>query len=391
MKNEKRTGSIGAAVRRRGFSLLEMIGVLAVLSVLALGLAVALVRHLDIAAVNSETATLNSLNNALTAHVLHSSCIPSEGQWAAALGNWLGLPQACITTNGRRYARAYLVDSGGWPGANLPTTGYFSQSAAGTLITNSARLMIVSSLSADLPVATGRPSAAAFNELWTNPPTAIPSSWSGWKGRADDLLIQRIDLRPFFSQVVLVNRDNANAATFGVAGQTTSLPGHSLLNTYFINGSVLSLGSTSAGTTVWQTSQVLNGSISFVYENGQWSARIGKGLGLGPTRSMSAIAAAFNVAVQRFLAAPDSPNNANPGGAAGDQQQVLAAMSDFMVLYLLWAGEHFAQHGMSDGQAKNHLSAYSYLVNSRTWLSRTAGTTRNINTNTPPCYSGLLY
>ncbi len=379
-------------VGRGGFSLLEMIGVLAVLSILALALVPVLIRHADIAAVNTETATLRSINNALVAHVLRNSSIPSEGAWAAAAANGMALPSASITNNARRYPRAYLVDRSGWLGTTLPTTGYYSQPATGTVITNSARLMIVSSLSADLPVPTGRPSAASFNDIWNTAPKAIPSTWATtWKGRGDDLLIERMNLQPLFSQLILVNHDNGNTAVYVVAGQTNVLAAHSIANAYYMNGTVVGLGSGNWASTVFQTSYVLNGNISYVFEGGIWGGQIANSPNVVSTNSGSALAATFKALEQAFLAAPNSPDNSNPGAAAGDQQQVLAAMSDFMTIYTLWSGENpqFGRHFMSPGQAKNHLSIYNYLRNSQAWLDQAAGTSRNITT--APYYSGLLF
>jgi type II secretory pathway pseudopilin PulG len=396
MEHEPAIRSGEDPLRRGAFALIEIIGALAVLSILGLALAPVLIRHADIAAVNSETANLGSISNALVVQVLRSNSIPSEASatWPTAVGNWIALPSASIATNARNHARAYLVDSSGWLGANLPTSGYYTQSVAGTVSPGSARIMLVSSLSADLPVPSGRPSPASFNNIWNTAPNAIPSTWTTWKGRGDDLLIQRINLEPFFSQLILVNHDADNTAAYVLAGQTNVVTGHSILNAYYINGSVVGLGSTGSGSTILQTSHVLNGNISFVFESGTWGGQIGKSTRVGSTNLVSTnasflIAANFKIVSQAFLAAADSPNNANPGGAAGDQEQVLAAMSDFMAVYALWSQDGFSSHGMASGDAKNHLSVYHYLKNSATTLSQAAGTTRNISS--APYYSGLLY
>ena len=379
-------------VRRSAFALIEMLGVLAVLAILALALAPVLIRRMDIAAVNSETATLTTISNALVVQVLHNTSIPSEDTWFEAVGNCVALPSASITTNARRHARAFLVDPSGWLGTNLPSTGYYSQTNGGTPNINSAYLMIVSSLSADLPISSGR--SADFANIWTNSINTIPSSFGTWGGRADDLLIQRINLRPLFSQLILVNRDTNDAAAYSIAGQTYPVTGGSISNAYYFNGSVVGLGSTNSGSTIFQTSHVLNGNISFVFEGGTWGGQLGNSPALMPTNVISTTnEPQFKTAQLAFLAAPNSPFNSDPNMAAGDQEQVLAAMINFMSVYALWSGEslnRFTDHGVNNNT--KHLSIWYYLnVEAQTNLIRAAGTGRNIPPLSPPYWSGLLY
>jgi len=389
MERERPIQQAETARCRGAFTIIEIIAVLGVLSLLAIVLTPMLLKHMDIGARNSEAAALSRINNALMTHVIRSNSIPSEASWFTALANWLSCSTTSITNNARGITRAFLIDSNGWLGANLPTSGYFSQSAAGTTPPDSARIMVVSSINTSLPVSTGRPSSANFNDIWNTPPNAIPSTWTTWNGRGEDLLIQRINLQPLFSQLILVNRDTNNAAAYTIAGITNLVASSTTSNAFYINGTVIGLGSTNSGNTNLQNSHILNGAISFVFEGAAWGGQIGSKPNVVSTNFLTPLEADFKTAEQAFLLKPDSQNNATTGGAAGDQEQVLAAMSDFMLVYALWSSEGFTQHAMTSGQAKNHLSIYNYLQDSQTWLKNAAGTTRNISST--PFYSGLLY
>lgn len=375
-----------AARPPKAFTLIEFVGVLAVLSILALVLVPVVIRHLDIAAVQTETATLNSISNAIVASVLRNDQIPGSNTWFAAPANSLALSPASITSNPRNFARAYLIDPGGWFGSvTLP----YNQPPAGTIITNSARIMIVSSLSADLP---GASSPANFADIWNTVPGTIPSTWTGWPGRGDDLLIARLNLQPLFCQLLLVNRDTNTAAYTDAAftvngGPTSVMDGGSISNAYYLSGSVVSLLNIYSGSTNLQTSFILTRSRSFVHDRGFWGGEDGIGPGTGI--SGTGLAALFTATSRSFIAAADSQHNSVISGAGGDQEQVLAAMINFMSIYALWAAEQYSLHGMSAGQAKNHLSLYIYLQQTRDTLNYVSGYT--LNTNSFPYYSGLLY
>jgi type II secretory pathway pseudopilin PulG len=367
--------------------MIEMVGVLAVVVILAALLSPVVVRRADIAAVNAETANLTTISNALVLQILRSNSIPSEAAWFQAVGNWLSYAPSTVTNNARRYARAYLVDSSGWLGTNLPASGYYLQSVAGTTAPGSARLMVVSSLSASLPVSSGRPGAAIFNDIWNTAPKAIPANaiWSGWKGRADDLLIQRINLQPLFSQLVLVNRDTNNAAAYAVAGRTNLVMSRSISNAYYFDGTVVGLGSTNSGSTLFQTSYVLNRNISYVFENGYWRTQIGT----GPNNLLSTnvpVGMSFNSIAQTFVSLPENPNAGGDSAKGGDQQQVLSAMANFMLLYQLWANNPHGQFTTYNiGAGANYDAMFSYLQSTMSILGQVAGWGKD-----PNDISGLL-
>src|SRR5215218_9140464 len=96
------------------FSLLEFFGVLAILVIIATALFPVMIKRLDQAALTAERRNLASLADGLTQHIIRSNNIPSVANWINAIGSELGYSAADVSQNRRRYARAYLIDGGGW-------------------------------------------------------------------------------------------------------------------------------------------------------------------------------------------------------------------------------------------------------------------------------------
>src|SRR5207245_3528179 len=113
-----------------------------------------------------------------------------------------------------------------------------------------ARVMIVSSLSRALPIATGVPTSTEFNAIWSTSEGAKPTTatWTSWAGTGDDLRIKKLNLQPLFYQVILVDHrsDTNTPPWFSIDNSSTNaVPQGALgLNRYYIDGSVLGLGYT---------------------------------------------------------------------------------------------------------------------------------------------------
>src|SRR2546425_6792980 len=81
----------------RAFSLIEMIGVLAVIAILAAVLAPALIRQMDKLAGDQESAALKSFSDALQQSIMRKRYIPSATDWATNVASELGVDIAAIT------------------------------------------------------------------------------------------------------------------------------------------------------------------------------------------------------------------------------------------------------------------------------------------------------
>lgn len=333
--------------RAWAFSLIEFIGVLAVIAILAALVTPAAIRQIDAAARTREASDLVAISNALTLHILQNKSVPSTTTWKDVAAQWMQQPVARITTTPRGQARAFIIDGGGWLGS---TTLPWSQSRTGlTTLPSSPRVLIVSSISKPLPVSSGQFLQIAFDEIWNTPDRAKPASWSGWTGTGDDLLIQRVNLQPLFHRLVLVNRDPL-AATPRYSIDTTNTTtleatNRAGLNAFYLDGTVVGLCD-SAGTPMLRFP--LTNDYSFVFEGSIWVDQISGG------DSSEVMAAEFADLATRFLAAQWYPGANQPG--RGDQQGALIAMYNFMLVFSMWANQfpHFPTHGANQQQVPEY-------------------------------------
>jgi type II secretory pathway pseudopilin PulG len=323
----------------RAFSLIELIGVVAVVTIAAAVATPAVIRQMDQAARTKETADLNAISNAIVLQVLSSKTIPSEATWAQTVANWTRFPVSQITTNNRRYARAFLIDTNGWFGTAAGALPYTQTTAGASVAPTNARVMIIGTIAAGLPVASGKPGNAAFNAIWTTPTGTKPSTWTTWAGNGEDLFIQRINLDQIFHRLLLVDRDVSQPAPYlrVDANNLASVPTlTNVLQASYLDGSVVDLCDSS------QTSVLrfaLRKDSSYVFEGGIWQNLISGG------DSKEVMAQDFAAQAAKFLATQWYPGSHQ----GGDQQGALVAMFNFMLVYGLWANQcpHFPWHSAS--------------------------------------------
>jgi type II secretory pathway pseudopilin PulG len=347
-----------AATRRppraaRGFSIIEMVAILAIIAILAATITPGVMRQMDQAALTKERADLLAMTDAFQHAIRRNRAVTGHSTWAAALGDETQMGAAVVATTPRGFNRAFLVDPAlRLAGANLP----FTQTTNGTHQPISARVIILSSLAGALPVTSGVPSASEFNEIWNTASGARPASWTNYSGTGEDLVIQRVNLRPLFHRLVLINNDLAGTGRFSVDGSTA----HPVPNTgtgwdtYYVDGTVIGLHGADGSL---QCREILSGDASYVFEFGYWRGLLHEGR-LRPSRGMQ-----FAAAVQQFLNTPRNPG----ADFGGTQQAVVDQMYTYLFIYTLWAGDSpcFARHGSVNLQQVPH---YQMLINAQTML-----------------------
>jgi hypothetical protein len=319
------------------------IGTLAVIAILVGVTAPSVIKRVDRAAWTRETTDLQTIADSYTQYILRNHRLPAAASldWATNIANYMSLPVSSITTNSRRFARAFLVDTNlSINGAGLP----YTQTTNGTPTKPvSARVIIVSSLARALPtniVSGAALSTTEFNAIWDAPEGAKPSTstWTSWAGSADDLRIKRLNLEPLFYQLILVDRDTANPAFFSIDSTlmpvptTNSPPGW---NRYYLDGTIVGLHTTNG---VVQSRYSLKRSISFVFQSGSWPQE---------TPSRPAFSGTGSDFVNHALGFFSSRTNPYPQSVGASQESVMMAMYAFMFDYTLWANEcpHFSDHG----------------------------------------------
>jgi prepilin-type N-terminal cleavage/methylation domain-containing protein len=323
----------------KGFSLTELIGVLAVLAIFAGVLLPGVIRRMDRAAWTKETYDMAAISNAITLQVLRDYSISNEAGWTLPVGRWTQHPLSQISTNNRKFARLFFYDQGGWLQGNLP----YVQNASGTCPNTpvGARMLVVSTIAKALPFTNGPLSSANFNSVWNASQGTLPSFFSTWTGKPDDLVIQRITLDPLFHRLILVNRDKTSTTTAAFSiNSTNPFSNVTLTNggggwsSYYLDGTTVCLW---VGGTLTNRF-VLTRDTSRTFEAGQWG-----GLPSGSGEDSSGTAQSFVNTAKAFISTA-----AIPGSHQGaDTQGALSSFYTFMYAYTLWANgcPHFQYSG----------------------------------------------
>ena len=347
--------------RHSGWTLIETIAVLAIIAILAAIVAPTIIRRVDRAAWTKETADLNSISDSFTLSILRTKTIPDAGGWAKAVAGQMSLPVSSITTNSRRYARAFLIDPDLRIGTNVNSVLPFGpQTIDGALKPVSARVMIVSSLAASLPIASGVPSTADFNNIWNAAENTVPAGtpFAGWAGTGEDLRIKKLNLEPLFYQLILVNHVTNSAAPFsidpGITTATNNVSTGALgWNKYYLDSSDVWLLDSNNNL---RTRHLLKRNISFVFESGSWRGQIQGGETFSDVDGSRA--SDFLKLATSFYNAPINPRAQSGGSPAA----VLISMYTFMFDYVFWATQcpNFDWHGYT-GNAPSGLPEYRML------------------------------
>ncbi len=295
-----------------GFTLIEVIGVLAVIALLAVAVTASVIRRVDQAALTRERADLNTIAEAYTQSSVRNKTIPgtNANSWAASVASQISMPTIRITTNSRNFSRVFLVD----PALSINGSGLgYIQTSNGTTKPLNARVLIASSLD-------GVPSAS-FSNFWN-------------LAENDNVLVKKLDVGPLFHRLILIDHDTANAALFSIDATNTMVvpPGGVGWDKYYLDGTEVGLHGSDGSV---QTRYTLKRSISFVFEDGAWRGAVEGGQTFNETATEF-----LNKATLFF----NSPVNSGVNQGAS-QYSVIMTMYTFMFDYTLWANECFYRHG----------------------------------------------
>ena len=224
------------AVLARGFTLIEMIGVLAIISTLAAVLVPNVVRTVDEAVMEAEGQDLTVLADALATYAGTNKAIPNAAGWVTALSGVTSMSSNKINLNERGFRRGYYVDPRFFTTAATAFAGY-TQTSGRTSAPVSPRIMIVSDLTRNAPAAPT--TAAAFNAIWDQ--TAAATVKEGTRVR-----VQRVHAGSWFLPVLLTNQFTSAVGYNVEAGGAISLPavsagGGAGVTRYLLKGSKVRL------------------------------------------------------------------------------------------------------------------------------------------------------
>ncbi len=205
--------------RQQGFSLLELIGVMSIMAILAATVVPNVIGEIKVAQGDAEQANVQQLADVLRTQILDAKSIPSGTgtQWVDLVAEASDLSRDQIAANVRGFDRAYYVDPKFMQDRNRRFNGY-TQTTGLTAAPYSPRIMLISSLTGRLP---GRlRNHDEFDAVWDQTDTARIKA-------STDVVIARVNLRADFLRVLMSNRHTQQPGFQLESGTVASIPGAS--------------------------------------------------------------------------------------------------------------------------------------------------------------------
>lgn len=182
---------------KSGFTLIEMIGVLAIMAIIAATITPNALRAIDRSTVRAEATLLHNLSEQVKIFLKTKGWPPglnpviaSRVSWDQDLWSFTDISTTDLLTNKRQMTRSYIYEP----------------------IASPRRVLILSSMRTGLPLPTAANlnTTLLFDNVWNAADGSVPpagSSWAGWaawratlNGNAGDfLLIERVNLAPIYN------------------------------------------------------------------------------------------------------------------------------------------------------------------------------------------------
>lgn len=249
--------------RQAGFSLMELIGVMAVMAILAGTLTPNIADSINQAYSDAEQQNLVSIGDSLKHYIVEQKRIPTANpaQWVPAIATDSGFTTEQIEFNHRDYRRRLIFDPRFFTTTDTVFPGLTQNQGLATAPV-SPRVMIVSDLTRNVPAVTN--STAAFNDIWnqTNTPELVES---------DNVIIERINLSDKFHRVIFSNQNTAQPFYQLEAGANTAIPAavgglDGSLTRFIIHSTRISLYANPFPTGSMQQMTVLQNSLGMRFE-----------------------------------------------------------------------------------------------------------------------------
>lgn len=272
--------------RAAAFSLIEMIGVIALIAIAAAIIMPNLANRISRANGEKEDAMLAMLAEGLQRYVRTFQALPGQFSWTTNIAAATGLSVnevARVNPGVAGNARVYLIHPSFTP-STASGLGFadplWTQTSSGAASVTNARVLIISSHKSalTLPVTSGKAtSVSEFNNIWDwNPDLATespPSGWpSAWNGNGEYLHVQRINLAPMFERVTFSNGHFPTvypSAQFNSAAATV-LNSAAAIDAFYLQGTYLKLFKDSGAGGALDLSHTIQTAMNFLYESNRW-------------------------------------------------------------------------------------------------------------------------
>ncbi len=271
-----------ASLESKGFSLIEMIGVLAIIAIVAAIITPNLTRRISRINGEKEDEALAVLGDGLVRYVKSYQTVPGANSWVTNVSTMTGLPvkQVRYFNADTNNARVYLIHPAFMPTNAATTDPLWTQTSTGATSVTNARILIISSQKANLalPVSSGKAaSSAAFDAIWDwnfDPASkAPPSGWpAAWNSSGEYLHVQRINLAAFFYRVTFSNSQYPSvypSVQFGSAASVT-MNTTSAVDGFYLQSTSLRLYKDTGAGGALDLSSGVESAMNFLYESNRW-------------------------------------------------------------------------------------------------------------------------
>ena len=202
--------------QQAGFTLMELIGVMAVMAILAGALSPNIAASLNQAYSDSEIENMDVIADNLIDYILKQKKIPSanSSSWVTALSSISTFSTEDLEYNTKGYRRRLIFDPRFFTNTDKTFIG-FSQNMGLASAPVLPRVLLVSDMSKHVAAVSNK--AAIFNAIWNQSNTSVLKE-------SKNLIIKRINLADKFHRVVLSNQNTAKPYYQFENGSLASIP-----------------------------------------------------------------------------------------------------------------------------------------------------------------------